>query len=150
MAALPIDEPTLSSAAPGWIRWTPFRANTPLLTRRQWHILGLVGIGAIAGQYDLALLSLALPQIQASFTISTIQLSNMAAIIRLGALPAFALMLAADRLGRSRLLIGSVVAFSLLTGATAFVSSMTIFVILQFLVRTFVTAATLLAGVIII
>ncbi len=150
MAALPIDESSLSSAAPGWIRWTPFRANTPTLTRRQWHILGLVGIGAIAGQYDLALLSLALPQIQVSFAISTAELSNMAAIIRLGALPAFALMLAADRLGRSRLLIGSLVAFSLLTGATAFSASIMVFVSLQFLVRTFVTAATLLAGVIII
>jgi MFS family permease len=102
------------------------------------------------GAYDVALLPLALPQIQDDLAIPDAQLSNLVALIRLGALPAFALALTADRLGRRRLLVISLVAFSVLTGLTALAPNATVFVALQFLQRTFVAAAGLLAGVIII
>jgi putative MFS transporter len=147
---MPVDKPTTFSEFPDWLRWAPFIGHAPALTRRQWDILGLVALVSIFGQYDLALLQLALRQIQTSLAIPTGQLSNWGAVIRLGALPAFALTLAADKVGRRRLLLVATVAFSLLTGATAFSTTIAIFVALQFLARTFVTAASLLAGVMII
>lgn len=133
-----------------WWRRLPFFANPPTLNQRQWRIFGLVALVTVFGTYDVTLLPLALPQIQSSLAIPKDEVSNWIALIRLGALPAFALALAADRLGRRRLLLLALVAFSLLTGATALAPSVRIFVALQFLVRTFTVAGGLLAGVMIV
>jgi len=145
-----IDQPTPLPSFPRWLKRLPFAANAPALNRYQWQLLGLVALVAFFGNYGAALLSLALPQIQAELSIPAAQMSNLGALIRLGALPAFLLTLAADRRGRRQLLIFSTVSFSLLTGATAFVPDAAGLVALQFLVRTFVTAASLLAGVMIV
>jgi len=145
-----LDQSPRSPFFPPWLKWLPFVANAPTLTQQQWQLLGLVAFVALFGNYGAALLSLALPQIQAELSIPAAQMSNLGALIRMGALPAFLLTLAADRLGRRQLLIFSTVAFSLLTGATAFVPDAAGLVALQFLVRTFVTAASLLAGVMIV
>ncbi len=116
---MPVDESMLPSKILAWLQRAALVVHAPNLTQRQWRVLGLVALATIFGQYGVALLSLALPQIQTSMAILTAQMSNWIAIIRLGALPACALPLAADRLGRSGLLLISVIAFSLLTGATA-------------------------------
>jgi len=133
-----------------WLQRASLITHAPALTQRQWRVLGLVALVAGFGQYAVALLILALPQIQASMTLSTAQMSQWLAMIRLGALPAFALTLAADQLGRRRLLLIAVSAFSLLTGASAFAPTIGLFVVFQFFVRTFVTTAVILASVIIV
>jgi MFS family permease len=133
-----------------WQRWLPFLGNVPDLNRRQWQVLGLVGLSSFFATYHVALLQLALPQIQAGLAIPVEELSYWGALIRLGPLPAFVLTLAADSFGRRRLLLFSLVAFSVLGGATAFTPTVEVFATLQFLVRTFVAAAGLLAGVMII
>lgn len=133
-----------------WLRWLPFVANAPGLTVRQWRVLGLVALALLFGQYALVLLPLALPQIQTSLAIPTAQMSNVSAFIRLGALPAFVLALAADQWGRRRLFLFAVTTFIILTGATAFAPTVAIFMALQLLTRTFVTATSILAGVIIV
>ena len=134
---------------PYWLYWVPFLRPVPRLSRRQWHILGLVAIASVFDRYDLAILQLALPQIQTSLGITDADLSSMAALIRLGALPAFLIFAMADRLGRRRLLIFTVVGYTLFTGATAFAPNPGSFTALQFFARMFITAELLLAIVVI-
>lgn len=139
-----------SDQQPWWLRWLPFVAYTPTLSVRQWRVLGLVVLVSMAATYAVALLQLALPQIQASLAISAQEVSSWAALIRLGALPAFLLALAADRLGRRRLLLLALLAFSLLTGATALAPTIFSFALFQFLLRTFTVTGALLASVVIV
>lgn len=124
--------------------------DLPALEQRQWAILGLVALASIFGAYDLALLQLALPQIASGLAIQPEQLSNVGAVIKLGSLPAFGFALAADRWGRQRLFILAVIGFTLFTGVTALATTVTIFVISQFLARLFVTVVAILAGVFIV
>lgn len=136
---------------PFWVWFVPFlfAVKLPRLTRYHWRLLGLVGFASLFNRYDLAILQMALPQIQSNLGIANASLSNTIAIIQLGALPAFLLMLAADRIGRRRLLIITIVGYTLLTGATALVTSVTMFVVVQFFSRMFVTAEMLLSVVVI-
>ncbi|MGE3540668.1 MAG: MFS transporter [Candidatus Tectimicrobiota bacterium] len=134
---------------PPWLRLLPFLLYTPALTYRQWHVLGLVAVASLFDRYDLALFSLALKQIQLSLDIAEGDLGALGAVVRLGALPAVLLMLAADRLGRRALLLGTMLGYTLLTGATAFVPDAETFVLVQLGARIFITAELLLATVVI-
>ena len=136
-------------ARPGWYRITWFLGRPPALTARQWRVLGLVSIVSLFEQYDLYLFSLNLKQIQQDLAIDDGQLGFFGSIVRAGALLALPIALAADRFGRRRLLLLTVVAYTALTGATAFVPDATSFVVVQFLARGFATAETLLAIVVI-
>lgn len=129
---------------------SPLFMRLPLLTQRQWRLLGLVALAAIFGSYSQALLPLALPQIQAGLAIPADQLSSTGAVIRLGALPAFVFALSADRWGRRRLLLVAIAAYALLTGLTAFAPTVALFTLAQFGVRLFVTVAAILANVMIV
>lgn len=151
------DEPRGSGAghddergpAPRWYRYVPFLGAPPALTRRQWRIMGLVAVVNIFDQYDLYLFSLALKQIQADLAIPEAQLGTLGAIVRMGALPALALGIWADRIGRRRVLFFTIVAYTVLTGATAFAPTAEIFVGLQFTTRIFAVAEVMLAYVVI-
>lgn len=112
-------------------------------------MLGLIGLVTLFDQYDLALFALALKQIQAELGIPEDQLGELGAIVRLGALPAFFLTVLADRLGRRRVLLFTIVVYTLLTGLTAFSPDARTFVALQFLARTFAVTEVLLAYVVI-
>ncbi|MCZ6464164.1 MAG: MFS transporter [Proteobacteria bacterium] len=137
------------SYKPLWLVFAPFLGKTPPLTRRQWNIMGLIGFVTIFDQYDLALFSLALKQIQADLQIPEAALGELGALVRLGALPAFFLMVVADRLGRRRVLLFTIVLYTCLTGLTAFAPDATTFIALQFLARTFAVTEVLLAYVVI-
>ncbi len=134
---------------PRWLRFAPFLGRPPALTRHQWRVVGLIAIVNIFDQYDLMLFSLALKQIQSDLAIPEAQLGELGAIIRLGALPAFVFGVLADRIGRRRVLLITIVAYTALTGATAFAPNATTFVVLQFLARTFAVAEVMLAYVVI-
>ena len=108
-----------------------------------------LAVASIFNQYDVAILQLALPQIQASLAMSAPEVSSMVAVIKLGALPAFLLMMLADRWGRSRILLLTIVAYTILTLATAFVQNIALFTLVQFLAKLFITAEMLLAVVVI-
>ena len=99
--------------------------------------------------YDLYLFTLSLKQIQAGLGIPESQLGLLGSIVRFGALPAFAVALVADRIGRRRVLLFTILAYTVLTGATAFSPNATTFVVLQFFARTFAVAESLLAVVVI-
>jgi putative MFS transporter len=137
------------SYRPKWLRLTPFLGRAPALSRRQWRVLGLVSLVSLFEQYDLFLFSLALKQIQLDLAIPEAQLGLLGSVVRLGALPAILVTLAADRLGRRRILLFTIIAYTLLTGATAFSPNAEAFVLFQFLARVFGAAETLIAVVVI-
>jgi MFS family permease len=134
---------------PGWYRLTPFLGNPPDLTARQWRILGLVAVVSLFEQYDLYLFSLSLKQIQTELSIGEANLGLLGSVVRLGAVLALPVALAADRIGRRKILLLTVIAYTLLTGATAFAPNAETFVALQFLARGFAVAETLIAVVVI-
>jgi MFS family permease len=134
---------------PRWLRLAPFLVRVPTLTPRQWHVLGLIAAASLFDRYDLALFSLALKQIQTGLGIAEGELGTLGASVRLGALGAVLPMLAADRLGRRRLLLVTILGYTLLTGATAFAPEASLFVALQCASRAFITAELLLATVVI-
>lgn len=134
---------------PGWYRLVPFLGRPPELDDRQWKVLGLVAIVSLFEQYDLYLFSLNLKQIQSDLGIGEGQLGWLGSVVRAGALLAIPLTLAADRLGRRRLLLVTVAGYTLLTGATAFAPNTGAFVALQLLARAFAVAETLIAVVVI-
>jgi len=149
-SALPPDgPPDASSARPRWLRLAPFLGKPPPLTRHQWTVLGLVSVVSLFEQYDVYLFSLNLRHIQADLGIGESQLGMLGSIVRAGGLAAALIALAADRLGRRRILLATVVLYTLFTGATALAPDPTTFVVLQFLARAFATAETLLAVVVI-
>jgi MFS family permease len=143
------DPDLLASKPPGWLKTIPLFSTPPPLTHGQWRMFTALAIASIFNQYDVAILQFALPQIQASLGMNAAEISSMVAIIKLGALPAFLLMVLADRWGRSRILLLTVIAYTMLTLATAFVQSITLFTLVQFLARLFITTEILLAAVVI-
>jgi len=125
------------------------RRLLPSLPAAQWRVLGLVSAASLFGQYDRAIFALALPQIQAGLGIAESQVGALGGVVRLGALPALALALAADRVGRRRALLATILAYTALTGATAFAPGVATFVALQTLATTF-SHAEVLIGVVVV
>ena len=105
----------------------------------------LLGAAFFIGNYDLTVLSLALPDVQASFNISEEHLGQVIAAARLGALPAIFLALLADRIGRRRLFMVTLSGLSIATGATGFARTTEEFIAIQFCVRAFATAEEIIA-----
>ncbi|HEX5065894.1 MAG TPA: MFS transporter [Myxococcota bacterium] len=137
------------SYRPGWLRFAPFLGRPPALTRHQWRVLGLVSIVSLFEQYDVYLLSLNLKQIQADLGIAEGQLGFLGGLVRSGALFALPLTLAADRIGRRRMLLFTILGYTLCTGATAVAPNATSFIAFQFLSRVFAAAETVIAIVVI-
>src|SRR5262245_54893519 len=134
---------------PAWVRLAPFLGRPPALTRRQWRVLGLVAIASFFEMYDLYLFALTLKQIQADLAIPEASLGILGSLVRFCELPAGIVALVADRIGRRKVLLGTILAYTLFTGATACAPTAHVFVLLQFCARTFAVAETLLAVVVI-
>ena len=115
------------------------------LPRRDRNLLWLLAAAFFIGQYDMTLLSIALPDIQASFGIAEEDLGKLVAVGRLGAIPAILLALVADRLGRRRLMVMTMVGLALSNVATAFASSTEQFMLFQASARLFTTLEEILA-----
>ncbi len=139
-----------TQARPRWFRFAWFLGKPPPLTERQWRVLGLVSAVSFFEQYDLYLFTLNLSQIQKSLGIAEGDLGWLGSTVRAGALLAFIVTLLADRVGRRRVLLATVLAYTLLTAATALAPTTEVFVVLQFLARVFAVAETLLATVVIV
>lgn len=145
----PPGPPGERSRRPGWLRLVPFLRNPPPLSERQWRVLGLVSLVTLFEQYDVYLFSLNLAQIQRELGIGESDLGWLGGLVRAGALGAVAVTFLADRHGRRRLLLVTVLAYTLLTGATALAPNATWFVVCQFAARIFAAAESLLAIVVI-
>lgn len=124
--------------------------RAPDLTRRQWRVLGVLGAANLIDSYDQAVTGLALKQIQAGLAVPEEALGSMIATIRLGVVPAILLTLLADRIGRRRLLLFTILGFTLSTFLTAFVQSADQFMLVQFVARAFIAGEGMLAVVVIV
>jgi MFS family permease len=105
----------------------------------------LLAAAFFIAQYDMSVLSLALPDMQKSFNISEQDLGKVIGAARLGALPAIFLALLADRIGRRRLLMVTLLGLSIAAGATGFVRTTEQFIAVQFCSRAFATAEEIIA-----
>jgi putative MFS transporter len=131
-----------------WSWRRPFAPPRPL-PPAQWRLLVLLGTALTLSNYDFGILSLALPQIQASLGVPEAEAGRLAAAARLGVVPALALAMLADRHGRRRLLLATVVGFSLSTLLSGFARTPAEFMALQFLARAFTASEEMLAVVVI-
>ena len=142
-------EPLRSAARPWWMRALPFLGRAPALTGRQWRMLGVLGAANLIDGYDLAIMGLALPQIQSGLHVGEAEVGAMTAVVRLGVIPAVLLTALADQIGRRSLLLAAILAFTLCTFLTAFSRNATDFMSLQFIARIFLAGEQMLAVVII-
>ena len=143
----PSSTPPTSRRNPWWI--PPFLGAVPELEPRLLSLLGFVALALFFENYDYSLLNAALKHIAHDLDIAEKDLGTFAALIRLGALPAFVLIPVSDVIGRRRLFLISVAGLSLGTFATAFAQDAAQFVIAQVATRTFMLTASAIAIVII-
>jgi len=120
------------------------------LSRRQRLTFAVVSAAGFFNNYDGALLSLAIEQIQHGLGVGEKTIGKMASIITLGSLLAPLITSQADRRGRRKLLLATFAGFSVLSGLTAFAWDATSFVILKFLTITFSSAEGAIALVILV
>lgn len=140
------DEPR--GARPWWSYAIPWAGNVPKLSRHQWGVLGLLSAAEFFEHYDVGLMSLALAQLQADLQIPEAQIGQVSAIARLGVLPAILLTIMADRVGRRRLLLFTIVGFTATTFLTAFARTAEEYIALQFASRFFIAGEAMLAVVV--
>jgi putative MFS transporter len=132
---------------PWWL--PPFLGPIPDVEQRHLQLLGAVALALLFEEYDLAMLTAALPQIAASLDMAETDFGLYLGIIRLGALPAFALIPYADRIGRRRIFLTTLVGTALSTLLTAFTQTPEQFVVCQMITRTFFVTGSAIAFVVI-
>ena len=112
-------------------------------------LLGLVSLALFFESYDLSMLTSALKHIADDLGMAEQDLGRYLGTIRLGALPALAVVPLADRLGRRWLFLGSLIGVSVTTVATAFAHDPLSFVACQMVTRVFMVTGTAVAIVIV-
>src|ERR1700676_1717495 len=121
-----------------------FFGRTPPFTKRQRRVFLIASTAGFFDQYDRALLTLALKQIQKGLQISERALGNLLTLIRLGYIGSLLITPLADVFGRRRLLLYTIVAYTIFTGLAAIAPTAHFFVVCEMLARVFAgPAATL-------
>ncbi|HYR80330.1 MAG TPA: MFS transporter, partial [Candidatus Dormibacteraeota bacterium] len=123
--------------------------RTPPFTQRQRRVFLIASTAGFFDQYDRALLSLALKQIQAGLKIAESHVGAMLSIIRLGYLLSLILTPFADVFGRRRLLLYTVMGYTVFTGLSALAPGERTFVVFQIIARAFAGAEAAVAMVIV-
>ncbi|HWN58943.1 MAG TPA: MFS transporter [Methylomirabilota bacterium] len=123
--------------------------RTPPFTQRQRRVFLIASTAGFFDQYDRALLSLALKQIQAGLRIAESHVGAMLSIIRLGYLLSLILTPFADVFGRRRLLLYTVMGYTVLTALSAIAPGERTFVAFQIIARAFAGAEAAVAMVIV-
>jgi MFS family permease len=120
------------------------RQRRPLVARqfppfspRQWRVFAISTTAGFFDNYDSALLSLALRQIQRGLGIAEARLGAVLSVIRLGYLASLALSPLADVFGRRQLLLYTIVGYTIFTALTAVAPRTASFVGTQFVARAF-------------
>lgn len=101
------------------------------------RLVAMLATASFFEGYDLNVVMVALPAIRDSFGLSQAQASDWIALLFLGALPAVFFARQADRHGRRRLLLASIVGYTLATAATALAPGIITFGICQLCARAF-------------
>jgi putative MFS transporter len=128
---------------------TAERVQVGRLTARHRTVLFLLGAATLFEGYDRFIVSLALPYIGKDLGASEGQLGYALSLIRVGALFSLALGRTADRFGRRRLLLVSVLAYTIATAATGLSQGLATFVTFQLVATVFLVAELALAQVVI-
>src|SRR5712692_9901583 len=123
--------------------------RTPPFTRRQRRVFWIASTAGFFDQYDRALLSLALKQIQAGLKIAEAHLGAVLSIVRLGYLLSLLLTPFADVFGRRRLLLYTVFGYTIFTGLIAIAPGERSFVAFEIIARAFAGAEAAIAMVIV-
>ncbi len=133
---------------PWWI--PPFLGSMPRgIEQPHMRLLGFVALAMLFENYDMSLLTSVLKFLREDFALSEAELGRFTGMIRLGTLPAFFLVPLADRIGRRRMFLLSVVGLSVGSFLTAFAQTSTQFVLMQVLSRSFIITASATAFVIV-
>src|ERR1700679_649946 len=111
--------------------------RTPPFTKRQRRVFWIASTAGFFDQYDRALVSLALKQIQAGLKIAESHLGTMLSVIRLGYLLSLLMTPFADVFGRRRLLLYTIIGYTVFTGLIAIAPGERPFVVFQILARAF-------------
>lgn len=114
---------------------------------RLGFLLFVVGTAFMAGRYDFQLTTLALPQFQATFSLSAAEVAYITAIGKLGSIPAVIAVFMADRIGRKPLFLWSIVGFSAAALMAALSPNAQVLTLSLFLTRLFTMIDELLAVV---
>lgn len=123
--------------------------RTPPFTRRQRRVFWIASTAGFFDQYDRALLSLALKQIQAGLKIAESHLGAVLSIVRLGYLLALLMTPFADVFGRRRLLLYTIFGYTIFTGLIAIAPGERSFVAFEMIARAFAGAEGAIAMVIV-
>ena len=132
---------------PWWI--PPFLGRVPALPESQIRMLGVIALALLFESYDQSMLTAALKHIAEDFGVQESELGRLLGTVHLGAVWAFVLIPFADRIGRRRLFLISLIGLSLGTVASGFAQSITQFVICQMIARTFMVTCSATAFVIV-
>ncbi len=122
---------------------TPLEADrvSPYLA----FLFALLSTATLFEGFDAAMLSFAAPEARASLDISLGEWGFLNGLTRLGVMASFLFLLSADRFGRRRLMMITVVGFAVFNGLTALVTDKWQFTFCQFAARLFLTAEYSLA-----
>ncbi len=143
----PSAEPS-AAARPRRPWWLPgIFGPVPELEPRVTATLGLVAVGMMFENYDIGLLNAALKQIAESLAIAPGDSGWFLAAIRLGGLGTFVLVPVADRVGRRRVFLVSLVGMSVGSLASGLAPTAWTFVLCQIFTRVFMLTASALAVV---
>jgi putative MFS transporter len=119
------------------------------MSAHERNVLVATCLSSLGSFYTMAVTAFALPQIQRGLAIPEDEVGSLFALLRFGAVFSLVLGVLADRMGRRRLLIASVVGCALCNIATAFAQTGMQFALLQLGSRLFLGAQVLLAGVVV-
>jgi MFS family permease len=123
--------------------------GVPEMTSRERGVLAATCVSSLGSFYTMAVTGFAMPQIQRGLSIPEDELGSLFALLRFGTLFSLVLAVAADRLGRRRLLILSVAGCAICNVATAFAQSGLALAWMQMGSRFFFGAQVLLAMVVV-
>jgi putative MFS transporter len=150
MSEIPVVETAVEDAggAPHRARFPFLARQFPPLTPRQWRVYWISVTAGFFDNYDGALISLALKQIQRGLGIAEASLGAMLSAVRLGNLGAMLIAPLADFYGRRRILLYTIAGYTLFTGLSAFAPGARSFIGAQVLARVFSGAEVTIALVI--
>jgi putative MFS transporter len=127
----------------------PIFGRVPGVEPRLVSMLGTVALALLFEQYDQAMLTAAVSQIADSFGLLESDLAGLFGRIQAGSLAAFLLIPFADRFGRRRVFLGSIIGLSLATVLSGFAQTVDQFVLLQMVARTFMVTCSATAFVLV-
>lgn len=133
---------------PWWV--PPFLGQVPKsLADRHLRLLGAVSLALFVEEYDLSMLTAALRDIAADLGMAETDLGMHLGLIRLGALPAFAVIPLADRIGRRTIFLWALAITGQATFLTGLAQTPLQFTLAQMTARAFFVSGIAVAFVIV-